>query len=1022
MFDEPSSWSGRRPSFEPLEPRLLLDALQPLDEAAAEASPGGIVQVELERGIDYEVPGAADDAFEYGVHILGTALTGARITTPWCESADLGDFLPADWNGQDELEIWRGPLGFEARAEGGLTHLFFGWEGISHAQWNSLDVGKTVLVVSYEGGSWIGTLDFSGVVQHDLEPNPSSPVQRTFEPADLTAQWPAWGSPPANACVWVELEDESYWRWGGSYYEEELPASATRWTVLAPLADGAYEFELCFADSVETSVAAVPVRTTAYTINHVFFLVGVPEDSLRVHPGTGHVYFLTPPGGWWRGQEAAGDFGGSLVTINDAAEEAWLRQQYGTEEWFWIGFNDMAAEGAWEWASGEPVTYTNWAPGQPDDWGGNEDAAVMNWDAATGGWNDVTDYYHYCGIAELPPGSTPDLTDDHGNSFSQATHVATPTSFTAALSYYGDLDFFSFDASVGQTYDILIDTPAGELDDSTVWLYDAEGRLLQSDDDGGHGWGSRLVWTAPADGLYYFAVDSYELGEGLGRYGVEITHSAAASDTPAAWFEHPAMWLDLQGGRGLAFSQPFYSGAASADQGAMLHALDLGDPLSPVEVGMYRVRELEDAGFAQDGPYYFADDSNTWAEPGPAHAELAVLERLDEGGLVEVNRIPFVERDVDAATVVGDYLYAGTQPEDESQAYLEIYSLADPWAPAFVGRSEVITGPPGSEMDPGITVSEGRAYVPHHGPGLVSILDVVDPYHPTMLGQVALTLPYEGAVMDMVVADGVLWAGVGWELQALDVSDPGSPQPLDTLQMEGRAGQIVIAFDGRRALVGCIGLGVQVLDISDPAAPQVLRSYAVNGAVGSVAVNNGYVYIPTGASRTAIFPAYVPGDANGDDVVDGLDYNQWSLHYLDQAVPAWSEGGWAYGNFNEDDIVDGLDYNAWSMKYGYGQAELAAGGSLPAETFAVTSSPAVKPAVVGSLAAAEAPTPSRGGAVVVASRALAPSPVPGPAPMVHASGHRPWNRLSAGEDSDDGPVLKTGLNLLQTPDLSPLPG
>jgi len=57
------------------------------------------------------------------------------------------------------------------------------------------------------------------------------------------------------------------------------------------------------------------------------------------------------------------------------------------------------------------------------------------------------------------------------------------------------------------------------------------------------------------------------------------------------------------------------------------------------------------------------------------------------------------------------------------------------------------------------------------------------------------------------------------------------------------------------------------------------------------------------------------GDANADNVVDGLDYNAWSLHYLESGHPAWADGGWSVGNFNADDIVDGLDYNVWSLNY-----------------------------------------------------------------------------------------------------------
>ncbi len=68
--------------------------------------------------------------------------------------------------------------------------------------------------------------------------------------------------------------------------------------------------------------------------------------------------------------------GGNLVTINDETENDWLLAtflallpEYNN---FWTGFNDVAVEGSWEWVSGEPVTYTNWAPGQPDDAGGED--------------------------------------------------------------------------------------------------------------------------------------------------------------------------------------------------------------------------------------------------------------------------------------------------------------------------------------------------------------------------------------------------------------------------------------------------------------------------------------------------------------------------------------------------------------------------------------------------------------------------------------------------------------------------
>ena len=56
--------------------------------------------------------------------------------------------------------------------------------------------------------------------------------------------------------------------------------------------------------------------------------------------------------------------GGHLVTVNDAAEQAWLERAVLRGE-VWIGLTDEAVEGTWVWMSGEAVTYTNWASGQP---------------------------------------------------------------------------------------------------------------------------------------------------------------------------------------------------------------------------------------------------------------------------------------------------------------------------------------------------------------------------------------------------------------------------------------------------------------------------------------------------------------------------------------------------------------------------------------------------------------------------------------------------------------------------------
>ncbi len=89
---------------------------------------------------------------------------------------------------------------------------------------------------------------------------------------------------------------------------------------------------------------------------------------------------------WSAAQAEAEALGGNLVAINDAAEEAWLQEVFG-QQGLWIGISDRAQEGSFTWASGEAVTYTNWAPGEPNDQQGNQDYGWMNF-GATQQWDD----------------------------------------------------------------------------------------------------------------------------------------------------------------------------------------------------------------------------------------------------------------------------------------------------------------------------------------------------------------------------------------------------------------------------------------------------------------------------------------------------------------------------------------------------------------------------------------------------------------------------------------------------------
>lgn len=140
-----------------------------------------------------------------------------------------------------------------------------------------------------------------------------------------------------------------------------------------------------------------------------------PPLTLTYNPATGNYYGLTDFMSWHEAEAYAQTLGGHLVTLNDRDEELWVKDTFGTETQYWIGFNDIDSEGTWVWSSGEPVTYTNWDPYEPNNCCDCpdpslppicEDAAVMNWPSPDIGghdsWNDLHPAGYAPAVIEIP--------------------------------------------------------------------------------------------------------------------------------------------------------------------------------------------------------------------------------------------------------------------------------------------------------------------------------------------------------------------------------------------------------------------------------------------------------------------------------------------------------------------------------------------------------------------------------------------------------------------------------------------
>lgn len=85
----------------------------------------------------------------------------------------------------------------------------------------------------------------------------------------------------------------------------------------------------------------------------------------------------------------------------DAAENAFLLTTFANAPGsgrIWLGLNDVATEGTFVYTSGEPTTYTNWEPGEPNNVG-DEDYVAMY--SGNGRWVDVQDLANPPGIGEV---------------------------------------------------------------------------------------------------------------------------------------------------------------------------------------------------------------------------------------------------------------------------------------------------------------------------------------------------------------------------------------------------------------------------------------------------------------------------------------------------------------------------------------------------------------------------------------------------------------------------------------------
>ena len=98
--------------------------------------------------------------------------------------------------------------------------------------------------------------------------------------------------------------------------------------------------------------------------------------------------FHSSPKSWHAARQDCQSRGGELASIHSEAEHREAFALTGGRD-AWIGLNDEEDEGNHVWSDGTPMDYHGWAPGQPNNYGGDEDCGGYWSGRNNGRWDDM---------------------------------------------------------------------------------------------------------------------------------------------------------------------------------------------------------------------------------------------------------------------------------------------------------------------------------------------------------------------------------------------------------------------------------------------------------------------------------------------------------------------------------------------------------------------------------------------------------------------------------------------------------
>ncbi len=156
-----------------------------------------------------------------------------------------------------------------------------------------------------------------------------------------------------------------------------------------------------------------------------------------------HYYCSNAPATWFDAQATCVANGGHLAIVNDTQENTFLANFLTTQSAY-IGLSDHETEGEFKWVNGDALGYTNWYPGQPNNFNGSQHFVEL---LSNGQWNDQYGKVTLEYIMEIPSCTT--VTQTGGPYSGSLFHSNTTTTISyEATDLCGNTAICSFDITI----------------------------------------------------------------------------------------------------------------------------------------------------------------------------------------------------------------------------------------------------------------------------------------------------------------------------------------------------------------------------------------------------------------------------------------------------------------------------------------------------------------------------------------------------------------------------------------------